>query len=150
MQKIRIVAVGSIKEKFFTDAIAEYKKRLSRFCEFEIIEVPEKANLPQSQKIVEESKLLLEKCKGKLILFDRAGSDTSSEQLATLLKANQEEPLLTFVIGGSNGVSENLKKAAYKTIKFGNLTFPHQLFRVVAVEQIYRAETINNNLPYHK
>lgn len=150
MQKIRLVAVGGIKEKFYQDAISEYKKRLSRFCDFEIIEVAEKPNLPEEQKKIEESRLLFEKCKGKIILFDRTGTDTSSEQLAALLKAYQEEPIITFIIGGSNGVSTGLKANATKTIKFGSLTFPHQLFRVVALEQIYRAETINNNLPYHK
>ena len=150
MQKIKLIAVGGLKEKYWKDAVEEYKKRLSRFCDLEIVEVTEKSNLPDNQKLEEESKLIIEKCKGKILLFDRAGADTSSEDLALLLKKYQTEPTLTFVIGGSNGVSQNLKAKADQKIKFGVATFPHQLFRVIALEQIYRAFSINAGTPYHK
>ena len=150
MQKIRIVAVGGLKEKFWKDAIAEFEKRLSKFCDFEIVEVEEKANLPLTQKIEKESESILSKCKGKIFLFDRAGAETSSEDLARLLKDFCDEPVLTFVVGGSNGVSELLKQKATKKLRFGTATFPHQLFRVMATEQIYRAFCICANLPYHK
>ena len=150
MQKIKLVAVGSLKEKYWKDAASEYKKRLSRFCNLEIIEVAEKSNLAIDAKIEEESKLLAEKCKGKVLLFDRSGADTSSENLAALLKKYQTEPVLTFVIGGSNGVDQKLKQISNEKIKFGAATFPHQLFRVIALEQIYRAFSINADMPYHK
>ena len=150
MQKIRIIAVGSLKEKFWEDAICEYKKRLLRFCNFEIVEVAEKSNLPTNAKIEEESKLILEKCKGKILLFERTGHDTSSEDLAALLKKYQNEPEISFVIGGSDGVCAQLKQIAQEKIKFGAATFPHQLFRVMAIEQLYRAFTINASMPYHK
>ena len=150
MQKIKLVAVGSLKEKYWKEAVEEYKKRLLRFCDLEIVEVAEKSSLPLETKIEEESRLLLDKCKGKILLFDRAGADTSSEKLAELLKKHQNEPTLTFVIGGSNGVSDALKNSAEQKIKFGAATFPHQLFRVIALEQIYRAFSINAGTPYHK
>ena len=150
MQKIRFVVVGSLKEDFWQAATNEYKKRLSKFCNLEIIEVQEKSNLPENAKVDEESKLILEKSKGKVLLFDRSGRDTSSEDLAALLKKYQTEPVLTFIIGGSNGVNESLKQSAFEKIKFGAATFPHQLFRVIALEQLYRAFAINASLPYHK
>ncbi len=150
--KINIVAVGKIKEKFFTDAINEYKKRLSKFCELNIIEVPEKSfesNI--DKKIEDESELLLNACKGKIILLDRQGISLSSPELANIIeKTSLTTSTISFVIGGSNGVSEKLKKTANHIISFGKITFPHQLFRVVLTEQIYRAYCINNGMPYHK
>lgn len=150
--KINIVAVGKIKEKFFTDAINEYKKRLSKFCELNIIEVPEKSfesNI--DKKIEDESELLLNACKGKIILLDRQGISLSSPELAKIIdKTSLLTSTISFVIGGSNGVSEKLKKTANHIISFGKITFPHQLFRVVLAEQIYRAYCINNGMPYHK
>lgn len=150
MQKIRLLAVGSLKEKFWKDAVSEYAKRLSRFCDFEIVEVPEASALDGLQKIEKESLLIESKCKGKIVLFDREGKDCSSEGLAAMLKEFETEPVITFVIGGSNGVSEALKTKATKKLRFGSATFPHQLFRVLATEQIYRAFTILAGLPYHK
>ena len=153
MLKINIIAVGSIKEKFFTDAINEYKKRLSRFCKFSIIEVDEKAQEKSIEtKIKQESQSLINVLKGYIILLDREGKEISSEGLAETLKdcANQSVAEISFIIGGSNGVSEELKRKANKIVSFGKVTYPHQLFRVVLTEQIYRALTINNNMPYHK
>lgn len=150
--KINIVAVGKIKEKFFTDAINEYKKRLSKFCELNIIEVPEKSfETSIDKKIADESELLLTACKGKIILLDRQGIAISSPELANIIeKDSQTASTISFVIGGSNGVSEKLKKLSNHIISFGKITFPHQLFRVVLTEQIYRAFCINNGMPYHK
>lgn len=150
MQKINLICVGSIKEKYLKDALAEYQKRLGRFCNFSVVEISEEAKLETNQKIESESNSILKKCSGKIALFDRKGADFSSEDLAEFLKANQTEPVLNFVIGGSNGVSDQLFKKANTKIKFGNATFPHQLFRVLAAEQIYRAFTINAKMPYHK
>ena len=150
--KINIVAIGKIKEKFFTDAINEYKKRLSKFCEFNIIEVPEKsAETNIAKKTAEESELLLDACKGTIILLDRQGKEVSSPELACIIdKTILNSSTISFVVGGSNGVSEKLKQQAHYSISFGKVTYPHQLFRVVLTEQIYRAFTINAGLPYHK
>ncbi len=153
MIKINIVAVGSIKEKFFTDAINEYSKRLQRFCNLKIIEVDEQSNASSLQKKIEiESQNLLKKAKGSIVLLDREGESISSEGLAQLISSLSLDSKgeISFVIGGSNGVDETLKKRADKVLSFGKITFPHQLFRVVLLEQIYRAETIIGNLPYHK
>ena len=151
--KVNIVAVGKIKEKFFTDAISEYAKRLSKFCDFNIIEVDESSNITNIQlKKEKEGELLLSKAKGYIIALDGGGKLLSSEDLAELLKTNMTngESEFSFVIGGSNGLSDLVKTKANKIVSFGKITFPHQLFRVVLSEQIYRAFTINNHINYHK
>ena len=151
--KVNIVAVGKIKEKFFTDAISEYAKRLSKFCDFNIIEVDESSNITNIElKKEKEGELLLSKAKGYIIALDGVGKLLSSEDLAELLKTNMTngESEFSFVIGGSNGLSDLVKTKANKIVSFGKITFPHQLFRVVLSEQIYRAFTINNHINYHK
>ncbi len=151
--KVNIVAVGKIKEKFFTDAISEYAKRLSKFCDFNIIEVDESSNITNIElKKEKEGELLLSKAKGYIIALDGGGKLLSSEDLAELLKTNMTngESEFSFVIGGSNGLSDLVKTKANKIVSFGKITFPHQLFRVVLSEQIYRAFTINNHINYHK
>lgn len=153
MLKINIICVGSIKEKFFIDAINEYKKRLSRFCLFNVYEIQEEANEKSiTKKIDKESEKLLTACKGDIILLDREGKMISSEELANCLDklSTLGTSEISFVIGGSNGVNEKLKNTAKYTFSFGKITFPHQLFRVVLLEQIYRAFTITGGLPYHK
>ena len=153
MLKINIVAVGGIKEKFFSEAINEYSKRLSKFCQLKIVEVEEES----SQKSIDvkkqkESERLLNSCKGVIVLLDREGEMVSSEKLAEMLNKYQTQgnSEISFVIGGSNGVSDEFKTRSNKSISFGKITFPHQLFRVVLLEQVYRAFSINNNSPYHK
>lgn len=151
--KINIVCVGKIKEKYFTDAILEYKKRLSKFAELTVIEVPEETNEQNIEKKCEkESKLLLEKCDGIIIAMDQNGKLVSSPDIASFIQKQMVsgQSVFSFVIGGSNGLSEEIKKRANAVFSFGKITFPHQLFRVVLAEQIYRAISINNGLPYHK
>ena len=153
MIKIKIACVGGIKEKFFTDAIDEYKKRLGRFCTLSVVEVEEESKQQNIQKKIDiESERLLAVSSGSLVLLDRTGQMVSSEDLADHLKQSQTGGVseITFIIGGSNGVNEKLKKACDRVISFGKITFPHQLFRVVLLEQIYRAFTINAGMPYHK
>ena len=153
MLKINIVCVGSIKEKYFVEAIKEYGKRLSRFCSLSIVEVQEEAQEKSiNKKIEKESDKLLSACKGAIILLDRVGKLVSSEDLASSLDnlAGQGISEMSFVIGGSNGVSDLLKEKAKFSFSFGKITFPHQLFRVVLLEQIYRGFSILNNSPYHK
>jgi len=153
MIKVNIIAVGSIKENFYTEAISEYSKRMSRYAQVNIIEVQEDAKEKSiSKKIDKESEKLDKVLRGYVILLDRQGELISSEKLAETIDKCQTEGVseISFIIGGSNGVNEALKSRANKVISFGKITFPHQLFRVVLMEQIYRAFTINNNLPYHK
>lgn len=151
--RINIVCVGKIKEKYFLDAIDEYKKRLSKFCELKIIEVDEASkttNIPK--KMEQEGKLLLKRCSGKIVALDGGGKLLSSPELAEFIEQtqNQGQSEISFVVGGSNGLSEEVKRHADLVVSFGKITFPHQLFRMVLTEQIYRALSINNNLPYHK
>ncbi len=151
--KVNIVCVGKIKEKFYVDAIAEYKKRLSKFCEFNIIEVNEASMVDSLDKKSEiEGKLLLQKCIGVMVCLDQKGKQFSSRELADFVAEKQLSgcSTISFVIGGSNGLSSEILSKANAIISFGKITFPHQLFRVVLTEQIYRAFTIIAGLPYHK
>lgn len=152
MIKINIVSIGKIKEKFYTEAINEYAKRLSKYCEFNVIELAEKSQESNiTKKIDEESSNLLNACKGTIILLDRQGTKISSTKLAQIIElTSNTSSTISFVIGGSNGVNSNLIQKADYCISFGEITFPHQLFRVVLAEQIYRAFTIINKTPYHK
>ena len=151
--KINIVAVGKIKENYFVDACKEYLKRLSRFDVVSIIEVPE---APQSKSIDEQCKIegesILSKARGYIIAMDIEGKKLSSNDLAKLLDTKKTEGVseISFVIGGSNGLSQEVKDKVDMKISFSDMTFPHQLFRVMLLEQIYRAETILNHIPYHK
>lgn len=145
--------MGKIKEKFFTDAINEYAKRLSKFCEFNIVEVDEASNVTSLDlKKEKEGNLLLNKAKGYIIALDGKGKLISSEDLAKTLDENMVNGVseFSFIIGGSNGLSDAVKNKANAVVSFGKITFPHQLFRVVLSEQIYRAFTIINHINYHK
>ncbi len=153
VMKINIVCVGKIKETFFTDAIKEYSKRISRFAELKIIEVDEESkqsNLEQKSKL--EGEKLLAKCAGVIVALDGGGKMLSSVEISNFIqtKKNQGNSTISFVIGGSNGLSQEVLSKADLVLSFGKITFPHQLFRVVLIEQIYRALTIIEGLPYHK
>ena len=151
--KVNIVCVGKIKEKFFVDAIDEYKKRLSRYCNFLIVEVEEDSKQTNLElKSEKEGKLLLSKCGGVIVALDAKGKMLKSEEIANFIEKKEVSgnSEISFVIGGSNGLSPEVLKRADLVLSFGNITFPHQLFRVVLSEQIYRAFTIIKGLPYHK
>jgi 23S rRNA (pseudouridine1915-N3)-methyltransferase len=151
--KINIVCVGKIKEKFFIDAINEYKKRLTRFCTFNIIEVDEASNQSNLEvKSKKEGEFLLSKCNGVIVALDSKGKMLSSEEIAEFIEKKEISGLseISFVIGGSNGLSAEVLNRADLILSFGKITFPHQLFRVVLSEQIYRAFTILKGMPYHK
>ena len=151
--RINIIAVGKIKEKYFVDACNEYLKRLSRFDVVSIIEVPE---APQGKSIEEQNKIegesILNKARGYIIAMDIEGKKLSSQDLAKLLNTKKSEGIseISFIIGGSNGLSQDVKNKVDFKLSFSDMTFPHQLFRVMLLEQIYRAETILNHIPYHK
>lgn len=157
MMTINLICVGTIKEKYFTDAINEYKKRLSAFCKFNIIELKEinynKVTNSEIEKIKElEGKEIISNLKKNNVLLSLKGKEYSSEELASFISNKQTNGIseLTFVIGGSYGVSEEVEKEIKEKISFSKLTFPHQLMRVIFLEQIYRAFTILNNKSYHK
>lgn len=145
MQKIYFVVVGKIKESFYRDAVAEYVKRISRFAKVEIKELPEGAN-PEA-----EADDILRACKGYVMALAVEGEKLSSEKLAEKVKkltdAGKE---ITFVIGSSCGLSDRVKSAADFKLSFSDMTFPHQLMRVILAEQLYRAFMINAGSTYHK
>lgn len=145
MQKIRIVAVGKLKESFWREAVAEYTKRLSRFAVVEIKEIAERAS------IEEEANDILSACRGYVIALAVEGEKLSSETFASLIKKQTDTGKeITFLIGSSCGLDKRVKIAADYRLSFSDMTLPHQLMRVVLCEQIYRAFMINAGATYHK
>lgn len=156
--KFKIVAVGKIKEQYLRDAVAEYVKRISRFAEVEIVEVDEcflAKGSPNDKEIAQvkriEGQAILTKLEGYVVAMDIDGRQLSSEQLSLhIVEQKQFNSTFTFVIGGSNGLSDEVKSRANFRCSFGKITLPHQLFRVVLCEQLYRACCIERNVAYHK
>ena len=145
MQKIYFVVVGKIKESFYREAVAEYAKRLSRFVKLEIKELAEGAN-PEA-----EADEILRACKGYVVALAVEGEKLSSENLAKKIqKLTDGGEDITFIIGSSCGLSARVKKAADFLLSFSDMTFPHQLMRVILSEQVYRAFMINAGATYHK
>ncbi|VJB35788.1 rRNA large subunit methyltransferase [Streptococcus pneumoniae] len=158
--KIKVVTVGKLKEKYLKDGIAEYSKRISRFAKFEMIELsdektPDKASESENQKILEiEGQRILSKIADRdfVIVLAIEGKTFFSEEFSKQLEETSIKgfSILTFIIGGSLGLSSSVKNRANLSVSFGRLTLPHQLMRLVLVEQIYRAFTIQQGFPYHK
>jgi len=158
--KITIITVGKIKEKYFTDAITEYSKRLSRYCKLEIIQVADEKTPDGASEALEtqikdkEGERILSNIKDGSYVVDLAieGNMLDSEELAEKIEKWGVSGVsqIVFVIGGSLGLSRAvLNRADYK-LSFSRMTFPHQLMRVILLEQIYRAYRIIQNEPYHK
>ncbi len=158
--KLRVICVGRLKEKFYTDAVNEFKKRLSRFAEVEIVELadekaPEKlsdAELEQI-KLAEGRRILAKLADGETVVaLDIRGVQLSSTELAEKLKSLMLEgkSRIAFIIGGSNGLSGEVLSRADLKLSFSKMTFSHQIFRIMLMEQLYRAFKIINNEPYHK
>lgn len=147
---IRIICVGKIKEKYFIDAIKEYQKRLSKYTKLEIIELPD-YNYDTKKTLDTEGKNILSKIKDKdfVVTIEINGNNLSSEEFSSFIDKNLSSNI-TFVIGGSNGLSSEVKKRSNYRLSFSYLTFPHQLFRIILLEQIYRSFKIINNESYHK
>lgn len=145
MQKVNIVCVGKLKEKFWADAVAEYCKRLSRFAAVQIRELPERRTLE------EEGEQIVRELRGYTVVLAVEGKKLSSEALAGRIKelcdAGRE---ITFVIGSSRGLCPAVKAKADMLLSFSDMVFPHQLMRVILCEQIYRAFMINAGSEYHK
>ncbi len=158
--KITCVAVGKIKESYLKEAMAEYGKRLSRYCKLEIIELPDEktpegASQSEEQQIKErEGERILKALREEayVIALDIQGSRPDSVEFSRKLEnlAIQGKSHIAFVIGGSLGLSPAVLRRAQERVSFSAMTFPHQLMRVILLEQVYRAYRIMNGEPYHK
>ena len=156
MFKVKIIAVGKIKEEYFQEAVAEYVKRAGRYAEVKIAEVKEEnfcaePSGKEKEIILEkEGDAILKEIKGKVFALAIEGKKISSEGLKDLIKKSKDAgEELTFIIGGSYGLADKVKRAA-TLISFSDMTFPHTLFRVMLTEQIYRAFNIMEGGKYHK
>ena len=158
MMNIDIIAVGKIKEKYFTQAVEEYQKRLSRFVKFNITEIPDEkipdnASEKQQLQIIEKEgeKILSKKKDGFVVAMCIEGVQKTSEEIADFFqKASLSNSRITFIFGGSLGLSDKVKARAALKLSLGKVTLPHQLMRVVLAEQIYRSFKIIKNEAYHK
>ena len=158
--KITLITVGKIKEKYLRDAIAEYTKRLNKYCKLEIIEVADEKTPDQASGTVEENirtkegERILKYIRDDMyvITLEIAGKMLSSEEFAEKVETLgiQGKSSIAFVIGGSIGLGKEVLKRSDFALSFSKMTFPHQLMRVVLLEQVYRAYRIINGEPYHK
>ncbi len=158
--KITVIAVGKIKESFYREALLEYQKRLSRYCSLEIREVedertPDKISAAEKENILKKEGERIEKLLPEgayIVTLEIEGTSFTSEafaqEIADLGLRGQSH--IVFVIGGSLGLHNSIKKRADLAVSFSKMTFPHQLMRVILLEQIYRAFRIINGEPYHK
>lgn len=150
---IKIICVGKIKEKYLKDAICDYSKRISKYTKLEIIEVSDRDKLPIKDILDKEGNDILKHINDKdyVISLEINGNNLSSIELAKKIDTIfNKYSNIVFIIGGSYGLSNNIKQRCNYALSFSKLTFPHQLFRVMLLEQIYRAYKINNNETYHK
>lgn len=158
--KITLITVGKIKEKYLKDGIAEYSKRLSRYCKLEIIEVADEKTPDQASETMEEQ---IRDKEGErirkylrddmyVITLEINGKQLSSEELADKMAALglQGKSHIAFVIGGSIGLGREVLKRSDYALSFSKMTFPHQLMRVILLEQVFRGYRIINGEPYHK
>ncbi len=156
MVKINIVCIGKIKDKYIKDGIDEFRKRLSKYVNLSVIELAEEndnrsvdyAITRETDRIIDT---IIKKSKSYNILLDLKGEMKTSEEMALKLeKISLTNSEINFIIGGSNGVGDKLRQIVDCRLKFSSMTFPHQLMRLILIEQIYRWITINKNIKYHK
>ncbi len=144
MMTVKIVCVGNLKEAYWRQACAEYEKRLSAFCKLKLVELPEST-------LAAEKDAILKECEGFIIALCVEGKPMTSEGLADKIAAvSQISSKITFIIGSSCGLDPVVKSLADLKLSFSSFTFPHQMMRVILLEQIYRAFTIQRNMTYHK
>lgn len=158
--KITIVAVGKIKEKYWKDAISEYSKRLGAYCDLKIIEVADEKTPDQASQAVEEvirakeGERILKHLKDDMyvITLEISGQMLASESLAKKIEdlGIQGKSSIAFVIGGSIGLGKKVLRRSDYALSFSKMTFPHQLMRVILLEQVYRGFKIQRGEPYHK
>ena len=159
MLTINIVCIGKIKEKFFKDAIDEYSKRLSKYCKLNIVELPDE-KIPEKINTNIENDIKSKECTNMInhikkdsyiICLDLTGKEFSSEQFSKKIEdISMESSQITFVIGGSLGLNQEILSLANQKICFSKMTFPHQLIRVFLLEQIFRAFKISSGETYHR
>lgn len=154
MMELRIIAVGGIKESFIREGIAEYVKRMKPLAKISILEVPESNKGPAAECLRSEGKAILEQLKKDHFTIALAiqGRSVDSVGLAELLSdaVIYRASTIDFIIGGSLGLDPSVLEASDLLLSFSKLTFPHQLMRLILVEQVYRSMKINRNEPYHK
>lgn len=158
MMSVNIICVGTLKEDYWVEACREYEKRLSSFVKINLIEVKESllkhnASVAEIKKAkFEEAQLINSKIKGFVIVLEVKGINLTSEAFANKISELNVNGIseISFVIGGSNGLDKEFSKSANMQLSFSHFTFPHQLMRVILLEQIYRAMCIKNNKTYHK
>ena len=159
MLSINIICIGKIKEKFFKDGIDEYSKRLSKYCKLNILELPDE-KIPDKTNQSIENEIKSKECNkiinhikkdSYIICLDLTGKELSSEQFSKNIEnISMESSQITFIIGGSLGLTEKLLNLANQKICFSKMTFPHQLIRIFLLEQIFRAFKISNGETYHR
>ena len=150
---IKIITVGKIKEEFYREAVQEYIKRLSKYTEVSIIEVEDEKTTDKIVALREEEKRIIKYINPKDYIISLAieGKEFDSVELAKKIdNIYNSYSNITFIIGGSVGLSDEIKSKSNMLLSFSKLTFPHQLFRIILLEQIYRSYKINNNEEYHK
>lgn len=158
--KLTVITVGKLKEKYWVDAVKEYKKRISKYAKIELIEVAdEKEPNNASEKDIElikdkEGERILSKIKDSqhVVTLEIEGKEYTSESLAKQYQTwmNTGKSDVVFVIGGSNGIGREVKKRSNQEISFGSLTYPHQMMKVMILEQLFRVNKILRNENYHK
>lgn len=148
---IKIICLGSVKETYLKEAIKEYQKRLSKYTKLEIVELKDEKDSNNPLKKEKESILNHINSKDNLVILDIKGKEYTSEEFSDFInKELANNSNITFIIGSSTGLDEEIKMLSNKKVSFSLLTFPHQLFRVILLEQIYRSFKILNNETYHK
>ena len=151
MFKIEIICIGKLKENYFKDAEKEYLKRITRFAEIGVTELPEYGHLSEAKAKETEGENILKAVNSYMFALDGRGRELSSEEFSLKLEGLKNTcSKATFVIGGSDGLAESVIQKADFLLSFGKFTYPRQLMRVMLSEQIYRALTISNNIAYHK
>ena len=156
MLSVNLICVGKVKEKYIIMGIDEFTKRLQSFTKFSLIELKEDGNDSNRDESIKKESILikncLEKSKGYNILLDVKGKEYSSEDTSREIEKLTVNGVSTinFIIGGSYGVSDEIKASANIRLSFSKMTFPHQLMRLIFIEQLYRWFTITNNIKYHK
>ena len=159
MLTINIVCIGKLKEKFFKDAIAEYSKRLSKYCKLNILELPDE-KIPDKLNSNIENEIKTKECTNIInhikkdsyvICLDLTGKELSSEEFSKDIEnISMQSSQITFIIGGSLGLNKQILSLANQKICFSKMTFPHQLIRIFLLEQIFRAFKISNGETYHR
>lgn len=156
MIKINLICIGDIKEKYLRDAISEYSKRITRFADLKIIELkehvaPSSSDADVSKALLKDAEEMKKHIKGHVFCLDIKGKMFNSEDFSKKIeKTSLISGEISFIIGASNGIHESIKLLCNEKISFSPMTFPHQLMRVIFLEQLYRAFTILNNIAYHK